>query len=202
MDKICNALNGHIHIHDSGIYIKVTKREENLRYDEIEKIDYNKAGENENGILDVYTKNKGNLRLKFGITNNEEFDTAKTCIIDRINSEKMVTKNYDLVKSIPQRASLKNWIFIFIIGIILISIFSNISGNKLNLSKFNQIQTGMSYEEVVKIIGSEGEVVSESDMFGYHTIMYSWSGKGSTGANAIFTFQNNKLNNKAQVGLR
>ncbi|MDR9792745.1 DUF3862 domain-containing protein [Aeribacillus pallidus] len=78
--------------------------------------------------------------------------------------------------------------------------------NKPTISKaeFDAIKNGMTYEEVVKIIGSEGEVMSETGEAGtdLHTIIYSWDGEGEIGANANFTFQGGKLQNKAQFGLK
>jgi hypothetical protein len=73
----------------------------------------------------------------------------------------------------------------------------------LDEAKFNQIQNGMTYEEVVAIIGSEGNVISETGEKGteFHTIMYEWEAEGSIGANANFMFQGNKLTNKAQFGV-
>lgn len=73
----------------------------------------------------------------------------------------------------------------------------------LDETKFNKIQNGMTYEEVVKIIGGEGEVLSESGTKGdqFHTVIYTWPAEGSLGANANFTFQGNKLQNKAQMGV-
>lgn len=73
---------------------------------------------------------------------------------------------------------------------------------KLNLEKFNKIETGMTYEQVVTIIGEEGTVLSESEISNIKTIIYSWYGKGSIGANANITFQNGKVISKAQFGLK
>lgn len=75
---------------------------------------------------------------------------------------------------------------------------------KITLEEFNQIQTGMTYEKVVEIIGAEGTVLSETDVTGdaqYKTTMYSWEGKGNLGANANITFQAGKVVSKAQFGL-
>lgn len=71
-------------------------------------------------------------------------------------------------------------------------------------AQFESIKNGMTYKEVVKIIGGEGELISESGASGdeLHTVMYMYNGKGSTGANANFMFQDDKLVNKAQVGLK
>jgi Beta-lactamase inhibitor (BLIP) len=70
--------------------------------------------------------------------------------------------------------------------------------------KFEQIKDGMTYEEVVKIIGAEGELLSETGEKGtqFHTAIYQFEGDGSFGANANFTFQGGKLVNKAQFGIK
>lgn len=70
-------------------------------------------------------------------------------------------------------------------------------------AKFDQIQNGMSYEQVKSIIGSDGELMSEVGTKGdaYYTVMYDW--KASDGiANATFEFQDGKLQLKSQVGLQ
>ena len=74
--------------------------------------------------------------------------------------------------------------------------------DRLNLEKFNKIETGMSYQEVVNIIGEEGTVLSESEIGNIKSTIYSWYGEGSIGANANVTFQNGKVVSKAQVGLK
>lgn len=70
----------------------------------------------------------------------------------------------------------------------------------LTLKKFNQLKTDMSYKEVVQILGTKGEVMSESEVAGIKTVLYTWD--GSFGANMNATFQNDKLISKAQVGLK
>ena len=44
------------------------------------------------------------------------------------------------------------------------------------MEEFTAIQNGMSVEEVQAIVGSPGEVLSESDMAGYRTVMVMWDG--------------------------
>jgi hypothetical protein len=66
-------------------------------------------------------------------------------------------------------------------------------------AEFDRIRDGMSYEEVAKIIGASGEVLSSSDVAGYKTIMYSWTNSNGSNMNAMF--QNGKLTQKAQFGL-
>lgn len=70
--------------------------------------------------------------------------------------------------------------------------------------EFDKISNGMTYEQIVEIIGGEGDKLSESGNEGdqYHTVMYMYNGEGDLGANANFTFQGGKLQNKSQMGLK
>ncbi|MCA1058129.1 DUF3862 domain-containing protein [Rossellomorea aquimaris] len=74
---------------------------------------------------------------------------------------------------------------------------------KVTLEQFNKIENGMTLEEVIDIVGGEGEIISETGEEGtdLHTVMYSYQGKGSLGANVSLMFQGNKLQNKSQAGL-
>jgi hypothetical protein len=58
----------------------------------------------------------------------------------------------------------------------------------------------MSYKEVVKILGTDGEIISESDIGGTKTVMYQWQSSGFGNMNAMF--QNGKLISKSQFGLK
>jgi hypothetical protein len=75
---------------------------------------------------------------------------------------------------------------------------------KISKAEFNQLKNGMTYDEVVKIIGSKGELLSSSGQKGTdtYTTIYSWDGEGSLGANANVTFQGGKLISKAQFGVQ
>jgi hypothetical protein len=68
------------------------------------------------------------------------------------------------------------------------------------LAKYNAIREGMSYQEVTSIIGVQGQELSRSDLAEYTTVMYSWSNSNGSNMNAMF--QNGRLVNKAQFGLR
>ncbi len=62
----------------------------------------------------------------------------------------------------------------------------------------------MTYEQIVEIIGGEGDILSESGNEGdqFHTVNYMYNGEGDLGANANFTFQGGKLQNKTQMGFK
>lgn len=112
------------------------------------------------------------------------------------------------------------WAGIIILIIIVIAIFSGGGKNNssktttpgttqttqkeetgVTMEKFTSIKEGMTYEEVVKILGSEGEVTSSNEIAGIKTVMYQW--KGTTlGANMNATFQDGKMMSKAQFGLK
>ncbi len=72
----------------------------------------------------------------------------------------------------------------------------------VSLESFGKIKTGMKYDEVVKILGKEGEVLSETEMSGLRTVMYKWDGDEGWGSNMNAMFQNGKLISKSQFGLK
>ena len=44
----------------------------------------------------------------------------------------------------------------------------------VTLANYNRIQSGMSYSQVVNILGESGSELSRSDVMGYETVMYTW----------------------------
>ena len=73
------------------------------------------------------------------------------------------------------------------------------SSGTLTLDNFNKIKTGMSYEEVVKILGSEGTETSSSTVGKYELKSYKWEGEKFVRVYA--SFRNNELRTKSQSGL-
>jgi hypothetical protein len=70
---------------------------------------------------------------------------------------------------------------------------------QMTMANFNRCRPGMTYDQVVSIVGPPNEVLSENQIANIHTVMYSW--KAGIVANANMTFQNGKLVSKAQFGL-
>lgn len=73
----------------------------------------------------------------------------------------------------------------------------------ITLDEFNQIKNGMTYEQVVKIIGCEGKLVTSSDIYGSTSQTYAWSSKDMGGITygASVVFVDGKVTGKTQVGL-
>jgi hypothetical protein len=71
----------------------------------------------------------------------------------------------------------------------------------VTMANFSQLKTGMTYAQVVKILGKDGEEMSSNEISGIKTVMYKWDGNGFA-ANMNAMFQNGKLMSKAQLGLK
>jgi hypothetical protein len=79
---------------------------------------------------------------------------------------------------------------------------SGIFGTEQRITKsmYDRIQNGMSYRQVISIIGQEGEELSRTEMVDISTVMYMW--QNDDGSNMNIMFQNGKVIQKAQFGLR
>ena len=77
----------------------------------------------------------------------------------------------------------------------------------ISKAQYDQINNGMTYDQVKQIIGSDGSKLSEStykDAQG-NTInvqIYYWKGNGSSDSNANITFQGNTVASKSSYGLK
>lgn len=70
----------------------------------------------------------------------------------------------------------------------------------LTLDKFNQIKNGMSYKEVVDIIGTEGAQIASSGEGKYKVESYKWDGENFQ--YILITFMGEKMYSKNQNGLK
>lgn len=66
--------------------------------------------------------------------------------------------------------------------------------------QFETIKTGMTYQEVADITGSEGRKVSSYKTDGINMDIYEWISSEGNG-NVLITFQEEKVSGKAQAGL-
>lgn len=77
---------------------------------------------------------------------------------------------------------------------------SQVKEEKMTLEKFNKIEIGMTYQQVVDIAGEEGTLSTESS-YGNQTMkIYYWYAKNGI-SNATVSFMNGKVNAKSQIGL-
>lgn len=67
-------------------------------------------------------------------------------------------------------------------------------------AEYDALQTGMTYEQAMRIIGETGEELSRNELAGFTTVMYQW--QNSDGSNMNAMFQNGGLIQKAQFGLK
>lgn len=74
-------------------------------------------------------------------------------------------------------------------------------GAGVTMANYNMIKTGMTYSQVVQILGKEGTELTSNEVGGYKTVMYKWEGDG-WGSNMNVMFQNGKVIQKAQFGLK
>ncbi len=71
-------------------------------------------------------------------------------------------------------------------------------GVLITFAQYKKLEVGMSVEEVINILGGEGEALSETE----NTVVYSYKGAAGDGSNAVIAFQSGKLLTKAQAGLK
>ncbi|MDO4532938.1 MAG: hypothetical protein Q4C36_04370, partial [Coriobacteriia bacterium] len=76
---------------------------------------------------------------------------------------------------------------------------SEANNGLIDAEKFDAIKQGMSYDEVVSLIGSEGELLSSSSVAGIETASYKWESDGW--GIATIMFQDGVVVNKSQVGV-
>lgn len=74
------------------------------------------------------------------------------------------------------------------------------NGDKITLEQFNQVQTGMSYDQVKEIFKRDGALQSETSISGAENKLYSWI--NNDGSNAIITFGNGSVDSKTQANLK
>ena len=140
-----------------------------------------------------------------------ETKKCKYCQTDIPKKAKVCPKNKKNLKSHGCLAGVSIFLCVIVVCIFIAALsgskdeisedLSEATAELITLDEFNTIQNGMSYEEVVEIIGSEGEASSTATVGDITTSIYMWKGKGSVGANANVTFIDNKVTAKAQFGL-
>jgi hypothetical protein len=76
------------------------------------------------------------------------------------------------------------------------------SKSALTMEKYNQIKNGMSYKDVVAIIGSEGTETMSSGEGKYKVMSYQWKGDDDKYEYIYAVFMGDKLSSKTQANLK
>lgn len=74
------------------------------------------------------------------------------------------------------------------------------SRDRYSMKQYNQLKSGMTYEEVCKIMGGQGQELSRMSLGDEELAGYMW--QNDSGGNLQCQFQGNKMSSKAQFGLR
>lgn len=75
-------------------------------------------------------------------------------------------------------------------------------GKTITKAEYKRIKRGMTYSQVKYLVGGKGKLVYSSDYEDYSYRLYSWKGRGSSGANADVTIEDGYVIGKSQHGLR
>jgi len=74
------------------------------------------------------------------------------------------------------------------------------ASDRVTAEQYSRVESGMSYTEVVALMGVPTEELSKSQIRGTTTVAYSW--RNYDGSNALIMFQNGRVISKAQAQLR
>ncbi|MHB2205722.1 DUF3862 domain-containing protein [Methylobacterium sp. CM6257] len=76
------------------------------------------------------------------------------------------------------------------------------TGCRVDRAQYDALKRGMRYRRVRSLLGCDGRPVSHLTIGRIRRATYSWPGRGTYGANITLTFRNDRLTDKAQLGLR
>lgn len=75
-------------------------------------------------------------------------------------------------------------------------------GCRVDHAQYADLKPGMTYRQVRKLLQCGGRRISHLAIGRVRRSTYSWPGRGTYGANITLTFRDNRLTDKAQLGLR
>ncbi|MGH1575227.1 DUF3862 domain-containing protein [Methylobacterium sp. P31] len=74
-------------------------------------------------------------------------------------------------------------------------------GCRVDRAEYDTLKTGMTYRQVRARLGCNGRRVSHLTVGRVRRATYSWPGRGTYDATITLTFRNDRLTDKAQLGL-
>jgi hypothetical protein len=87
------------------------------------------------------------------------------------------------------------------LSLLILCLLSTAALAAVTMAQYEKVNTGMTYSEVISILGTPNQELSRAEMAGITTVMYMWEGN-SIGGNMNVMFQNGKVVTKAQFGLK
>lgn len=124
-----------------------------------------------------------------------------------------VKKSIDEIKEqdnknniINKNRKIMTYSFAVILSVIILTVVYSvwiypIYNDGITLDEYNRIEIGMTYDEVVKIVGKDGKLFVSSDIGFGESSTYTWS-SGYGISNATIMFDNGKVSYKTQLGLK
>lgn len=73
--------------------------------------------------------------------------------------------------------------------------------NRVSMVNYHRIANGMTFDEVVKIIGQPDQERARNQIAGFETVVFEWVGEGWLPGSMLLTFQNGRLFQKSQSNL-
>jgi hypothetical protein len=141
----------------------------------------------------------------------QEIEARKKYVVS--HQGEPITKSIDDIKEQDNRQSVINKnikvfkiTIIFIACLIILTVIYSvwiypIFNDGITLNEYSQIEIGMTYEDVVAVIGKEGKLFLSTDTALGKSSTYTWSsGYGISSATVIFN--NSKVSFKSQLGLK
>lgn len=186
-----------------------------LTYDLIRHIEYQYSENINYGFMRFKLTTGNTVTFVFSSKSNEQISRAIDYIIN--NAPKIEIKEVKEKFYRKERAALWSMkkkaipIVIFLLALLIyaggifysMNVFSSLnkSDQYITLEEYNDCITGMTYDECVKIIGSKGEPMAETNILDVTSKAYIWYGDSVSGSNATMYFMDDKLYSKAQIGL-
>lgn len=121
----------------------------------------------------------------------------------------MEENNIQLNDQPPQRQSNSyiGWIILAVVVVVIIAVLVGVLVGKTNgngyltYENYLKISNGMTYSQVVDILGGHAGTLDTSSSYeGYTMTVYSWSNNSGT-KNIVVVFDNGKVSAKSQFGL-
>lgn len=75
------------------------------------------------------------------------------------------------------------------------------SSCRVDRTHYTALHKGMTYRSIAARLGCPGRRISHLTIGDTHRATYSWSARGTYGANVTLTFRNGRLTDKSQLGL-